>query len=276
MENKNIITLKRNFINKIDKNDAKYTNQVENHDLSDYILIDAIQRCKEWAGLSPMKLGPVTGADGATSKTFEEFYQCSKVYPCMDANGKPNAKYYEWRNYWYEQDLSTKTARELRHPQYNAHPNSPEEHYEHHDCLYAIYYDEKQKKYLTSSDYAFTRKVIYLKGYAKLVVETPEYKRLKDLVKSGAKIAILDFDVYNYYSDEVKTKAFNNYKKECKKNNVELKRTLDDYLNIKTLKDVFNCNFMLAGHGFVLKALLQGDLEVINGEVVDHLGVLDI
>ena len=35
MENKNIIMLKRNFINKIDKNDAKYTNQVDNHDLSD-------------------------------------------------------------------------------------------------------------------------------------------------------------------------------------------------------------------------------------------------
>jgi len=275
MENKNIIMLKHHIMSN-KKTNPFYINQIEDNDnIEDYIFIDATKRCKEWAGLSPMRLGPVTGLDGATSKTFEEFYQCSKVYPCMDNNGKPNDKYYEWRNYWYNQDLSSKTARELRHPQYNAHPNSPEEHYEHSDCVYAIYYDEKQKKYLTSSNYSFTRKVIYLKGYAKLVVDTPEFKKLKDLVDSGKKIAILDFDVYNFYSDEVKTKAFNNYKKECKKNKVDPKRTLDDYLNIKTLKDVFNCNFMLAGHGFVLKALLQGDLEVINGEVIDHIGILE-
>ena len=42
------------------------------------------------------------------------------------------------------------------------------------------------------------------------------------------------------------------------------------------MKDVLNCNFMLAGHGFVLKALLQGDLEVVDGKVIDNIGVLEV
>ena len=29
------------------------------------------------------------------------------------------------------------------------------------------------------------------------------------------------------------------------------------------------------GHAFVIKALLQGDLEVKDGKVIDHIGMLD-
>ena len=32
---------------------------------------------------------------------------------------------------------------------------------------------------------------------------------------------------------------------------------------------------MKVGHGCVIKALLQGDLEVIDGEVIDNTGILD-
>ena len=28
------------------------------------------------------------------------------------------------------------------------------------------------------------------------------------------------------------------------------------------------------GHAFVVKALLQGDLEVIDGKVIDHIGMI--
>ena len=28
------------------------------------------------------------------------------------------------------------------------------------------------------------------------------------------------------------------------------------------------------GHAFVVKALLQGDIEVVNGKVVDHIGMI--
>jgi hypothetical protein len=41
------------------------------------------------------------------------------------------------------------------------------------------------------------------------------------------------------------------------------------------MRDVVNCPFMPAGHSFVIKALLQGDLEVTKaGEVIDHSGML--
>ena len=41
------------------------------------------------------------------------------------------------------------------------------------------------------------------------------------------------------------------------------------------MKDVCNCPFMAGGHAFVLKMLLQGDIDVVHGEVVDNCGVLD-
>ena len=31
---------------------------------------------------------------------------------------------------------------------------------------------------------------------------------------------------------------------------------------------------MKVGHGCVIKALLQGDIEVVNGNVIDHAGIL--
>ena len=41
------------------------------------------------------------------------------------------------------------------------------------------------------------------------------------------------------------------------------------------MKDVINCPFLKAGHGFVLKALLQGDIEVMDdGSIKDNIGVL--
>ena len=42
------------------------------------------------------------------------------------------------------------------------------------------------------------------------------------------------------------------------------------------MKDVCNCPFMAGGHAFVLKMLLQGDIDVVHGEVVDNCGMLDL
>ena len=69
---------------------------------------------------------------------------------------------------------------------------------------------------------------------------------------------------------------YKNYKDKCKKNHIESKITLDDFLNIKTIKDVYNCSFLQVGHAFVIKMLLEGDIEVVNGEVIDHIGALNI
>ena len=48
----------------------------------------------------------------------------------------------------------------------------------------------------------------------------------------------------------------------------------DDFLNITSLKKLVDAPFMKVGHGCVIKALLQGDLEIVGGEVIDHAGLL--
>jgi hypothetical protein len=44
---------------------------------------------------------------------------------------------------------------------------------------------------------------------------------------------------------------------------------------IDNLKKLVNCSFMPVGHGCVIKALLQGDIEVVDDEVIDHAGILE-
>lgn len=95
--------------------------------------------------------------------------------------------------------------------------------------------------------YLTARKVIYIPEYAKLVTQTDFYKQLKEYYDSdpNIKIALLDYD------------AFNNYHKDFNMNMV----------------DVYNSH-KKAGHAFVLKMLLEGDIEVVNGKVIDNIGVL--
>ena len=97
---------------------------------------------------------------------------------------------------------------------------------------------------------------------------------LKDKVDAGEKLALLDFDAFNIYDDTVKERMYQKYLDSCKKNKITLARTLDDYLLLNTVKDVIDCPFLSVGHGFALKALLQGDIEVVNGDVIDHVGIL--
>jgi hypothetical protein len=69
-------------------------------------------------------------------------------------------------------------------------------------------------------------------------------------------------------------KEYTAYVNRCKKDKVSPKLTEDDFLNITSLKELINAPFMKVGHGCVIKALLQGDIEVVDGEVVDRAGIL--
>lgn len=93
--------------------------------------------------------------------------------------------------------------------------------------------------------YIEARKLIYIPEYAKLVVNTKSYQIMKNYYEDGGKIALLDFDAYN-----------------------------NEMMNM-SMVDVFN-TYKKAGHGFVLKMLLEGDIEVKNGAVIDNIGVLKI
>ena len=265
LENKNIIGLRLHFC-KLKYNNSFYTNQCPN--LCEYTIIDCTSRNSELAkDLSPFFLGPVKGLDGATASTVETFFQCGKVYPCHDNGGTPTKEFFEWRDKMYSKAIGELSKDELRHPQHQLG-------YEASDCLYFPWYDVSQEKYIPL-DYVTSRKKVYIPSYARLVCQTATFGKLKALVDKGEKIALADFDTYNYYDKNAMKKKFESYANKCRKDHVDPYATLDDFLGIESMKDVFNCSFIPAGHAFVIKALLQGDLVVTDsGEVIDRGNVL--
>ena len=264
MENKNIIGLQLHFT-KMKYTNSFYTNQCP--DLEDYLIVDCTSRNLELApDLSPFCLGPATGPDGATAATVETFFQCGKVYPCHDDNGKPNTDFFVWRDMMNGKQIGELSKADLRHPQKQLG-------YEHYEARYFPWYDAESGEYIPL-DYVTSRKQAYIPNYAILVSQTDTFKKLKELVAAGKKIALTDFDSYNYYSTDAMTRKYNAYLNKCKKDNRTPTATLSDFLNIKTMKDVINCKFIPAGHAMIIKALLQGDLEVVDGRLLDPQGIL--
>lgn len=108
--------------------------------------------------------------------------------------------------------------------------------------LYSLFYEETEDGYLIESrlGYIEARKKLYIPSYAKLVVNTEGYRIIKNIYDEGANIALFDVDAY----DEL------------------------------DMGRVVNANKVM-GHSFVIKMLLQGDIEVVDGQVIDHIGVLE-
>ncbi len=276
MENKNIILLKHHPMN-VKFTNTFYLNQTDNGDLSDYVIIDVtsrIERNKEFMkehptfaiDLSPFFIGPVISSDGVTANIFEIFWQCGKVYPCHNDNCKPNEEYFKWRNEMFAKKKLSKKY--LRHP--NKMLNC-----EHSDTLYFLHYNKDRKEY-EKLNFVDSRKKFYVEAYAKYAVNTDSYKWLKSLVDSGKKIALVDFDAFNYYDEVAKTKIYNSYINKCKKKGWTPKQSLEDFLNIKNMNDFYDASFISTGHASVLKMLLEGDIEVIDDKIIDHIGVLTI
>ena len=273
MENKNVVMLKHHPMN-LKYTNTFYTDQVDD-DLSDYVVIDVTSRIllnKEFMSehpnfakeLSPFYIGPVTASDGSVAYVFEHFWQCGKVYPCHYKDGKVTPEFFKWRNSWYLKERLDKKSK-------TRHPNE-ELGYSASDCVGNIYYENGEYKLL---DYVESRKKLYFVEYAKLIYNTESFKYLKSIVDSGKKLALVDFDAFNYYSSKAMKKRYESYINSCKKNGYKINLSEDDFINIKSLKDVINCKFLSVGHGFVIKCLLDGMIEVIDGEVVDHYGLLD-
>jgi hypothetical protein len=274
MENKNILLLRHHPMN-VHFTNTFYTNQTENN-LSDYIIFDVtsrVERNKEFMkehptfarDLSPFFIGPLVSSDGVKAEIFEIFYQCGKVYPCHDQGGKPNAAYFEWRNYYYSQTDCTKDL--MRH-------TCKSLGYEHKDTLYFAYFDKEKQEYIPLN-YVEARKRVYFPEYAKLIYNTESFRYLKSLVDSGKKIALVDFDACNYNEERAMVKQYEAYLNKCKKNKIVPTLTENDFTKIDSLKKLVNCSFMPVGHGCVIKALLQGDIEVVDDEVIDHAGILE-
>ena len=274
MENKNILLLRHHPMNVYFTN-SFYTSQTKDN-LDDYLIFDVtsrVERSKTFMEehprfakeLSPFYIGPLTSSDGVEAQIFEIFWQCGKVYPCHDDGGKPNADYFKWRNFYYAQETCTKDL--MRH-------TCKSIGYEHKDARYFAYFDKEKREYLPLS-YVEARKKVYFPEYAKLVYSTDSFQYLKSLVDEGKKIALVDFDACNYNEPCAMQKEYVAYINKCKKNKVAPTLTEDDFTNIKSLKDLINAPFMKVGHGCVIKALLQDDLEIVDGKVIDHAGILD-
>ena len=248
-----------------------YTSQVSDN-LSDYVVIDVTSRVlrdKEFMSqhpnfhkdVSPFYLGPLTSSDGLTCHIFEHFWQASKVFPCHIMLGKLTPEFFSWRKSWYEME-HVKNKSESRRPHTLLG-------YKDSDCLFSVYYEDGEYKPLT---YVEARKKMYIPEYAKLIVKTESYKWIKSLYDSGKKIALVDFDGYNYYYDRAKEKLYNSYLNKCKRPSIRK----EDYLALDSMKKVIDCGFTPAGHSFIIKMLLEGDIEVVNGKVIDHIHALDI
>ena len=48
-----------------------------------------------------------------------------------------------------------------------------------------------------------------------------------------------------------------------------------DFTDIKDMKSAIGFSDTPVGHAFVVKALLQEDIQVVDGKVVDPLGILE-
>ena len=255
---------------------AWYKSQVAD-DLNDYVIIDVTSRVtrdkdfmREHPGfnkdISPFFLGGFKTSDGLTARVFEHFWQASKVFPCHfdKVTNSLKPEYFAWRKKWFEMEKVTdKSASRRPHSLLG---------YKDGDCLFSVRYVNGVWERM---NYVEARKKMYIPEYAKLVVKTESFKWMKRLYDEGKKIALIDFDGYNYYYDHAKEKLYNSYITKCKKNNAEPVHTLEDFLNLKTMQDVIDCGFTPAGHGFIIKMLLEGSLEVIDDQIIDHIGVLE-
>ena len=273
MENKNIVMLKRHFVNYKDpKTTTYYLNQCP--DLAGYDVIDVTSHNPDpvfRSEISPMYIGPVVTPDGVTCNVFELLWQCSKVYPChVGPDGEPTGDYFTWRNARFAEprpSLSDKSSvKRFRHINTELSAN-------HEDARYSLWYNKNTGKYDHLS-YVQARKKIYIPEYARLVSGTETFRKLKERVDAGEKLAFMDYDAFNIYSESAKGKEFERYLDRCKKRKAEPSLTRNDYTRLCTMKDVIDCPFVSVGHGFILKALLQGDISVEDGEVIDREGVL--
>lgn len=158
--------------------------------------------------LSPFVLGPCPLYGGHVSRTMENGWQYSKVYyRHLGDDGLPTDEYLTWAKAgWDDPRAHRYPMGKGRKPAFS-------------------WWDGKQLSYVEA------RKRIYVPLYARAVMQTQGFARLRELLKQGDSrpLYLLDFDAYRHRA---------------------LGMTLTDVLNDPTRK---------MGHAFVLMMLLTAD-----------------
>jgi len=173
----------------------------------EYECIYTTSKSKDFGkGLSPFFVGGnIELYGGFTAKNVENAWQFSKLYKeFANENGNPTKEYYKWATKGWNDTYAH------RYPMGKG--QKP---------LYAIW-ENKKLNYIQS------RKLIYIPIYAREVLKTSAYKKLKSLYDTGIKIALVDFDGYNYWDEGY------------------------------SMREVINNPKKKMGHAFVLAMLLEG------------------
>ena len=129
--------------------------------------------------LSPLTLGPVADKEGNVVLTFEAFWQHSKYWPTaahLDGEGAPTQKWFEFRAKGFK--LTKGKRRPLPLRQYGR-PTG------------AVY---NSQIYTGSDGYVQSRKDVYVPIYANLIKDLPAIAALKQMVKNGESVMIVDGD----------------------------------------------------------------------------------
>ena len=266
MENKNIVVVK------LHPHPMKYSNPfytTQCPDIEDRIVINLTSRNPNRAfakEVSPFYVGSVTGPDGASADSLEVFWQVGKIFANHDDGGQPSAAYFAYREKMYGAKPGEIPKPVMRHPY-------REFGYEADDMLYWAFWNEEKGEYERLS-YLEARKKVYVPEYAKLVANSDAFKWMKSLVDKGEKLALLDFDGFNYYCEEAMKVRYRAYVLKCRKEKRQILMTEKDFTDIKDMKSAVGFAHSPVGHAFVVKALLQGDLEVVGDKVIDHVGML--
>lgn len=266
MENKNVVIVKHHP-RPISLSNPFYTTQCP--DIADRVVINLTSRNPDRAfsrQVSPFFVGPVTGPDGATADSLEVFWQVGKVFPHHDDGGRPSPEYFEYRADMYGKRMGEISKPQMRHPYH-------EFGYEAEDMMYWAYWDKDSGEY-TGLSYLEARKRVYVPEYAKLVANSDAVRWMRSLLDEGKKIALLDFDGFNYYCEEAMKVRYRAYVLKCKQQKRPVLMSEKDFTGIRDMKSAVGFAHTPVGHAFVIKALLQGDLEVIDGNVIDHVGMV--
>ena len=266
MENKNVVIVKHHP-RPLTLANPFYTNQCP--DLADRIVINVTSRNPDQSfarQLSPFFIGPVTGPDGASADNLEVFWQVGKVFPHHDSDGQPTSSFFEYRNNMYSKKQGEIPKPLMRHPYH-------EFGYEPDDMLYWAYWNSEKGEYERLS-YLEGRKKVYIPEYAKLVANSGALKWMESLLDQGKKIALMDFDGFNYYCEDAMKIRYRAYVLKCRKEKRPQLMSEKDFTDIKDMKSAVNFAYTPVGHAFVIKALLQGDIEVVDGKVIDHIGMV--
>lgn len=159
----------------------------------------------DYKSLSPFNKTDIYCYDNLFSKNVENAWQFSKVYKKYDNLGEPSEEWFKWRDKgfldsWAHRYPMGKGAI----PEYS-------------------WWDGEKLGYIEA------RKNIYFPLYIKSIENNKDLEVLKEKVNKGKRLAIRDFDCYNFKKIKL------------------------------TLKDVINNPSLKAGHGFCVYHLLTGE-----------------